>query len=112
MTNANAPVYLLVFAAALTTSLLLTPAVRLLAQRWGFLAEPGGRRRHIGHIPKLGGLPLFIAWLVGVAIIYVFLPPVEPDDATRLQGLLLGSLVVVAGGLLDLVRRGQRRGAV
>lgn len=93
--------YVLVFGTALIAALLLTPAMRRLALRLGLIAEPGGRRRHEGTIPKLGGLAVFFAWLIGVFLIYYYLPPVEPDDATRLRGLLLGSLIVTAGGLLD-----------
>ena len=93
--------YVFVFGIALIAALLLTPAIRRLSLRWGVVAEPGGRRRHEGAIPKLGGLAIFLAWIIGVALIYRFLPPVEPDDATRLRGLLLGSLIVTAGGLLD-----------
>src|SRR5690606_13318669 len=59
------------------------------------------RRRHAGRIPKLGGLAVFLAWLVGIGLVYWLLPPANPDDALRLRGVLLGSLVVVAGGLLD-----------
>ena len=92
---------MLVFGITLVAALLLTPVIRWLALRWGIVAEPGGRRRHEGHIAKLGGLAIFLAWIIGVALIYRFLPPVEPDDATRLRGLLLGSLLVTAGGLLD-----------
>ena len=40
-------------------------------------------------------------WAVGVALTYLLLPPDNPDDALRLRGVVLGSLVVVAGGLLD-----------
>jgi UDP-GlcNAc:undecaprenyl-phosphate GlcNAc-1-phosphate transferase len=90
-----------VFGAALIAALLMTPVIIRLSLRWGVIAEPGGRRQHEGNIPKLGGLVIFFAWLVGVFLIYRLLPPLEPDDATRLQGLLLGSLILVAGGLLD-----------
>ncbi len=92
LNETNASTYPLVFAVTLVAALLLTPAIRRLSLRWGVVAEPGGRRRHEGSIPKLGGLAIFIAWLIGVALIYRYLPPVEADDATRLRGLLLGSL--------------------
>ena len=93
--------YILVFAASLLTAVLLTPIMRRLSFRWGIVAEPGGRRRHEGLVAKLGGPAIFFGWLVGVALIYRYLPPIEASDATRLQGLLLGSLIVAVGGLLD-----------
>ncbi|MCK5923854.1 MAG: hypothetical protein KAG66_23165, partial [Methylococcales bacterium] len=93
--------YLLVFLSSFTTALLLTPLVKRLSLRWGVVAEPGGRRTHAGRIPKLGGLALFIAWLVGVGLTYWLLPPEMADDVTRLRGVVIGSLIVVIGGLWD-----------
>jgi UDP-GlcNAc:undecaprenyl-phosphate GlcNAc-1-phosphate transferase len=46
-------------------------------------------------------LPILIAWLVGVALAYLLLPPDNPNDALRLRGVVLGSLVVAIGGILD-----------
>ena len=89
-----------VFAAALVTAVLITPAARWLSFRWGITAAPGGRRRHTGHIPKLGGLPLFAAFIVGGLLAWALIPP-EGDDAVRLRGVLLGSLIMVVGGLID-----------
>jgi UDP-GlcNAc:undecaprenyl-phosphate GlcNAc-1-phosphate transferase len=36
-----------------------------------------------------------------VGLTYWLLPPADPDDALRLRGVVLGSFVVVVGGLLD-----------
>lgn len=94
-------VYLAVALASFVAALIVTPLARRLSFALGILAEPGGRRRHSGRIPKLGGAAVFVAWLVGVALAYIWLPPGNPDDALRLRGVLLGSLVMVAGGLLD-----------
>jgi UDP-GlcNAc:undecaprenyl-phosphate/decaprenyl-phosphate GlcNAc-1-phosphate transferase len=94
-------VYLLVALISLVTAMVATPLARRLSFRLNIVAEPGGRRHHEGRIPKLGGLAVFIAWLAGVILIYWLLPPDNSDDAIRLRGVVLGSLVVVIGGLLD-----------
>src|SRR5690606_19366356 len=44
---------------------------------------------------------LLAAYLLGIALIYLLLPPANPEDALRLRGVVLGSLVMVAGGLID-----------
>ena len=93
--------YLLVFLASLLAAVALTPLARRLSFRWGVLAEPGGRRRHHGRVPRLGGVALLAAYLVGIALTYWLLPPADPHDALRLRGVVLGSLVMVAGGLID-----------
>mgnify|MGYP001186183606 CR=1 FL=1 len=93
------PVVVALVAAAVAGA--ATPLASRLSFRWGIVAEPGGRRRHTGRIPKLGGLAVAAGWAAGVILIYLLLPPANSDDALRLRGVVLGSLVVLAGGLLD-----------
>jgi UDP-GlcNAc:undecaprenyl-phosphate GlcNAc-1-phosphate transferase len=93
--------YIVIFLASFLTALALTPLARQLSFRWGVVAIPGGRRKHQGPMPKLGGVPLLGAFLVGVALTYWLLPPQNPDDAFRLRGVVLGAVVVFVGGLLD-----------
>lgn len=97
--------YLIVFLVPFILSLLVTPLTRRLSQRWNVMAEPGGRRRHLGRIGKLGGLAVFAAFLVGAALAWYFWPPfpplANPDDARLLRGVLWGSLFMFAGGLVD-----------
>lgn len=92
--------FLLSFLIPLILALILTPVARTLSYRWGVVAQPGGRRRHSKAIAKLGGLSLMIAYLAGIGFIYLVIPP-SGDDARRLGGVVLGSLVLFAGGLVD-----------
>ncbi|MDX1664452.1 MAG: MraY family glycosyltransferase [Candidatus Promineifilaceae bacterium] len=97
--------YLLVFLAAAAVAALLTPAARQLSLHWDVTAKPGGRRRHHGLIPKLGGVPIFIAFMVGAAVAWIwispYMPGTNPDDARLLRGVLWGSVVIFIGGLID-----------
>jgi UDP-GlcNAc:undecaprenyl-phosphate GlcNAc-1-phosphate transferase len=93
--------YWLPFGVALLLSLLLTPVAGRLSRRWGFMANPGGRRLHSGPVPKLGGMPLFIAFLVGAALAYWFLPPSSAYEARLLRGVVIGGAIMFFGGLLD-----------
>lgn len=96
------PVSWLIFATALIVSLLLTPWARRLSLRWGIVKEPGGRRKHGGAMPLLGGVPLLGAYLVGTGMAYYWLPATADSvDAQYLRGVLLGSLVMFVGGVLD-----------
>ena len=97
----RAMLYLGIFVAALLTAVALTPAARRLSFRWGILAEPGGRRKHHGRIPKLGGIPVFLGYLVGIGLVYWLLPPESTGDKIRLQGVVVGTAVMFLGGLLD-----------
>lgn len=97
--------FILVFLTAFVVAYLMTPLARRLSFRLGLLARPGGRRRHSGEVPKLGGIPVFVAFCVGAALAWWLLPPIPPeanlDDARLLRGVLWGSLLMFAGGLID-----------
>ena len=93
--------YFIIFLTAFISSLALTPLAHRLSLRWGVVAQPGGRRKHEGMIPKLGGIPLMGALLLATAVIYRLLPPPSVNDRQLLTGVLLGTLVIFAGGLLD-----------
>jgi len=91
-----------VFAAAFALALVLTPLARRLGQRYGFVAAPGGRRRHAGTKSRLGGLALYVAFVV-VAVLAQFLPVErqDPKELTRLVGLLLGATFIFLVGIYD-----------
>ena len=94
--------YLIIFGAVLATAVLITPYVIQLATRWGVVAEPGGRRQHKGLVPTLGGISIMLAYLVGIGLIYWLFPPeVGSDDGLRLRGVVLGTVVIFLGGLID-----------
>ncbi|MCA9918641.1 MAG: undecaprenyl/decaprenyl-phosphate alpha-N-acetylglucosaminyl 1-phosphate transferase [Anaerolineales bacterium] len=95
-------IYLLIFGVALGTAVLTTPPVRKLAHRWGIVAKPGGRRQHSGMIAKLGGVPIMVGYLLGIVLIYLLVPPeVGSNDALRLRGVVLGSVVLFVGAFID-----------
>jgi UDP-GlcNAc:undecaprenyl-phosphate GlcNAc-1-phosphate transferase len=92
--------FLAIFLVALIASLILTPVARRISIKYGIVAIPGGRRQHKEPIPILGGLSVTIAYLVGIVLLYWLIPP-SGDDAIRLRGVVLGSLVFFFGGLAD-----------
>ena len=92
--------YLATFLVAFGVALVATPIAIRLSKRWGIMAVPGGRRKHESPTPKLGGIPLLLAYIAGVAVIYLLLPP-SGDDALRLRGVILGTLIFFVGGLVD-----------
>ena len=94
--------FVLVFAVALALSLALTPLARRLGQRYGFVALPGGRRRHASTKSRLGGLALYVAFVVA-AVLAQFLPVErqDPRELTRLVGLLLGGTFIFLIGVYD-----------
>ncbi len=88
-----------VFAIAFLVSWALTPIAGWLSRRLNIVAVPGGRRRHQGIIPRLGGLAIFGGFLAATLVTLPY--PRPAADAFRLTGLLLGCTVIFLGGLLD-----------
>ncbi len=83
---------------ALGTALLVcfvtTPIARVLAYRVGAVDVPkDGRRMHDHPIPRMGGLAIFFGVLVGVLL------NVKLDR--QLQGMLLGSVIIITVGMVD-----------
>jgi len=94
--------FLVAFATAFALALTLTPLARWLGRRYGFVAVPGGRRRHVGRKSRLGGAALYVAFMV-TAVLAQFLPVErqDPKELTRLVGLLLGSTFIFLVGVWD-----------
>lgn len=99
--------FLLVFAVAFGLSVFLAPLAARLGRRWGLVDVPGERRQHVGVLPRIGGIALYVSFLVAAllaAMLGRMLPAPEgpdPKELTRLAGILLGSTFMFAVGLYD-----------
>ncbi|MFD1926835.1 glycosyltransferase family 4 protein [Sporosarcina siberiensis] len=83
----------LAMAVAFAASILLTPLVRKLAFRIGAVDRPNYRKVHASIMPRIGGLAIFGAFLIG----YFFLRP-QDEHST---GILIGALIIIITGFLD-----------
>ena len=73
----------------------ITPLIKILAQRMGVMDVPkDSRRMHTVPIPRMGGLAIFIAFFLSVL---VFSKQIDRS----MQGILLGSVVIVILGVFD-----------
>ena len=85
---------ILALVVACLVSFLSTPVVKALAYKVGAIDVPkDNRRMHKKPIPRLGGLAIFIAFILSV-LLFV-------DIDRELQGILLGSVLIVVLGVLD-----------
>ena len=77
--------------------LYLTPIIRRGALRFGVLDEPDDSlKKHAQPVPYLGGVAVYLAFLIALGVIFEFLP--------TLLGLLLGGTMVAMLGLFDDLR--------
>src|SRR4051795_8400008 len=78
---------------ALVIVVLLTPAVGGMARLLGVVDAPGGRRVNRSPVPRLGGIALFLGFVVSAL---AFL-----DLTSDARGLLLGAAVATTVGVVD-----------
>jgi UDP-GlcNAc:undecaprenyl-phosphate GlcNAc-1-phosphate transferase len=106
-------VFFLTFLIAALLAYGTVPLAAWIGRQLGLVDQPGGRRRHLGVIPRTGGIALFVGFFVPVAFLLVgsyvapaewltWLPPRnDPNETRRLAALLAGSLFCVAAGFMD-----------
>ena len=71
-----------------------TPIVKAFAQKVGAMDNPDEARRiHTHPIPRMGGMAIFLGFLVSVVLF--------ADISVPVQGILIGSIIIVAAGILD-----------
>ena len=95
--NSELPLMGIVAAAllvALLVALVATPVVKSLAFKMGAVDVPKDNRRMHDHpIPRMGGLAIFLGFLLSVLL---FL-----DLDEQLRGMLLGATIIVVLGIFD-----------
>ncbi len=90
--------YLALFLLALGLSLGATPLVRRIALRIGIVDTPSARKVHISPVPLLGGLAIFLAFMLALlGLSYWFLPFYIP----QLGAILFGATVISFFGFWD-----------
>ncbi|WP_420637630.1 glycosyltransferase family 4 protein [Candidatus Poriferisocius sp.] len=97
--------YLTVFAVAAGITLVATPLVRRISERYGFMVEPDARRVHERSTPVLGGVAMFLGFLAAMGVAWwmsdfdvVFATASEP------LGIVIAALVMIVFGTYDDVR--------
>jgi UDP-GlcNAc:undecaprenyl-phosphate GlcNAc-1-phosphate transferase len=87
---------LLALIVALMVSFLVTPVVKTFAYKVGAVDVPkDGRRMHKEPIPRLGGLAIFIGFMVSLLLF------VDVRHDYQMQGILLGAVIIVVLGVVD-----------
>ncbi len=99
------PAFVITFVLALGLSLALTPLMSRLGRRFGVVTRAEGRRQNEGdrrRISKLGGGAIFLSFTIAaLAAQFLAVPHSDPNEVTRLAGLLIGGAVIYLAGLID-----------
>lgn len=80
---------------AFLSSILLTPLVKRLAFKIGAVDAPNYRKVHSRIMPRLGGLAIYLSFLIGLAIL-------RPDSEYTLAIVIAATVIIVTGILDDM----------
>lgn len=89
--------YFLTLLLCFLASVTITPLVKKLAFIVGATDRPNQRKVHQKIMPRLGGLAIYIAFMVGVLVL-------DPDNAVEMH-ILLGSAIIIITGMLGRFNR-------
>nr|WP_106783698.1 MraY family glycosyltransferase [Lysinibacillus timonensis] len=78
---------------ALLASIVLTPLVKRLAFKIGAVDAPNYRKVHSRIMPRLGGLAIFLSFLIGLIIL-------RPESQYTVA-IVLGATIIIITGILD-----------
>ena len=98
--------YIIIFFVALTVSTVATPIARRVAIRLGVVDMPGARKIHASPIPLLGGVAVYLAFVLAVLLLGGDHPP---GFLRQPAAILAGGSLVAAVGFWD-DSRGKRLG--
>ncbi|RKQ15743.1 undecaprenyl/decaprenyl-phosphate alpha-N-acetylglucosaminyl 1-phosphate transferase [Oceanobacillus bengalensis] len=77
----------------LIVSLIITPILIKVAKKFNITDKPNNRKVHLNPIPTLGGLAIFVSFIIGLLIL-------QPTEEYHLS-IVIGSLIIVALGIFD-----------
>ena len=100
--------HLLIFAVGFAGAFALTPLLRYLARRWGIVDKPDGIRKcHRQPIAYLGGIAIFLGWLLALGAAYFLRARWIGDSSTPVirVGILFGAGLMVFMGAWDDVHK-------
>jgi UDP-GlcNAc:undecaprenyl-phosphate GlcNAc-1-phosphate transferase len=94
---------LLLFLSAFVLALGFTPLFRKLALKLNALDQGGeGRRNHQGAVPRLGGVAIFLAFVL--PLLYLLLNRAGDKFQTEFAAILVGSFMVFVIGVYDDIK--------
>ena len=98
--------YILYFSLSVVLSLLITPLIRILAQKLNIIDLPSERKIHQKPTPLLGGIPIFIAFNLSVLIGVLFnFEYHEKLFTLNWKPIFISQVIILGIGIYDDVKR-------
>ena len=98
--------YAIIIFVSLAVTWALTPLVRRISLQMGLMDEPGGRKVHAEPISRLGGVAIFVGFMVAVAAEalgehFLGWNGTIFDAGPQVLGVLAGMVIIFGVGLID-----------
>jgi len=87
---------LLVVATCFTATLFITFYIKKIAKHVGAMDIPNARKVHTKPMPRLGGLGIFMGFLLGYMLFGV--------ESTQMNSILIGSFIILLVGVVDDIK--------
>lgn len=95
-------IYIIGFVVSLGLALGLTPLVKRFAVKTGTVDVPNARKVHTKVMPRLGGLGIYLAFIVVFFIVFPFIPEAfSVREANFVKAFLVGGTMILLLGALD-----------
>ena len=94
--------YAFSFLVAAAVAFSLTPVVRLISLKMGWLDRPNWRKMNNKPMPLLGGVAIYLGFLVAI-LLFIHQKPFVAE-IHRFKGIILGSLIIVLAGIFDDIK--------
>jgi UDP-GlcNAc:undecaprenyl-phosphate/decaprenyl-phosphate GlcNAc-1-phosphate transferase len=92
---------IIIFILPLSVSLFLTPLMRRLSLGLGVLAHPDKRKIHREPVPCLGGVAIYLSFMIGMIILLVASASASIELLRQIIGIFVAGTVIVSLGLWD-----------
>lgn len=96
--------YLIIFLAAIIISVLATRQVIGIATRYKIGSLPDQRKIHVGFIPSLGGVAIFLGTGIGVLVSVIWYTSLWQHFTLAYLGITLGALIMLFTGMMDDIK--------
>ncbi|WP_426333584.1 glycosyltransferase family 4 protein [Paenibacillus silvae] len=95
-------IFIIGFLVSMGLALALTPLVKKFAVRIGAMDKPNARKVHTRIMPRLGGLGIYLAFIITVAALLPFVSSwFTTRDMSFVSAFLIGGTIIVLIGALD-----------
>ena len=90
--------YIAAFSTAFAIANVMTPVAKKISLKVGAIDYPKGRGMHSHPMPRMGGIAIFVGFMLTLFLLYRFM---EHDKPEQMAGFVIGASIIVVLGILD-----------